>query len=386
MAVYSEYLDRKLDFPSLTAIRKEQLQRISSLRGGRDIFVYATALQKHEAPIAISYEDLLPISDQIENLSNNSIDVILETPGGSAEIAEDIVKLLRDKYEHVGFIVPGCAKSAGTIMAMAGDEILLEPSSSLGPIDAQIVQRGKVFSAHAFLEGLKKIKEEVESAGSLNRAYIPILQNISPGEIQSAENALDFAKDLVTQWLAAYKFKFWDTHSSTGAPVSVDEKKTRAAEIASALCDHGRWLTHGRSIKLSDLEEMRLKVTNYRDNPDLHDAIRRYYTLMRMSFETNIFKIFETTTTQVYRYATPLVPPPQPGHQPDIVVVEVKCGKCQNATKLQLNLETQKPLQSGLAAYPKDDNFVCPHCGASSGMMDLRRQIEAQSGKKVVLG
>ena len=86
----------------------------------------------------------------------------------------------------------------------------------LGPIDAQIFYQGKRFSADALLEGMEKIKKEVVDTGTLNRAYIPILQGISPGELQNAENALSFAKILVTQWLAQYKFRTWTTHSSNG--------------------------------------------------------------------------------------------------------------------------------------------------------------------------
>jgi len=62
--------------------------------------------------------------------------LILETPGGSGEVAEDIVRSLRGQFDEIAVLVPGTAKSAGTIMAMAGDEILMQPSSSLGPIDA----------------------------------------------------------------------------------------------------------------------------------------------------------------------------------------------------------------------------------------------------------
>ena len=95
------------------------------------------------APIGIDYTDLRAVADQLDLLSGNSIDVILETPGGLAERAEDIVRMLRSKFENVGFIVPGAAMSAGTIMVMSGDEILLEPNSSLGPIDAQVFAAGK---------------------------------------------------------------------------------------------------------------------------------------------------------------------------------------------------------------------------------------------------
>jgi hypothetical protein len=102
---------------------------------------------------------------------------------------------------------------------------------------------------------MEKIKQEVQRTNNLNRAYIPMLQGISPGELQSAQNALDFSKTLVTDWLSKYKFGNWTHHSSTNAPVTAEEKQKRAEEIAQQLCDHGRWLTHGRSIKIEDLTE-----------------------------------------------------------------------------------------------------------------------------------
>jgi ClpP class serine protease len=104
----------------------------------------------------------LPINDQLSNLKGTKLDLILETPGGSGETVEDIVRLLRSKYSDVSLIIPGWAKSAGAIMAMSGDEILMEPASAIGPIDAQMAWQGKVFSADALLEGVDKIKKELE--------------------------------------------------------------------------------------------------------------------------------------------------------------------------------------------------------------------------------
>ncbi len=158
MGIYSEYLDRQFDFQALSQERKKQLSRISQLRGGRDLMVFAADLKKGHTAVTINYTDLLPVNDQLSNLNGKALDLILETPGGSGEVAEDIVRLIRGRYESLGIIVPGIAKSAGTIMVMAGDEILLEPVSALGPIDAQIQWQGKVFSAHALLEGMEKIK------------------------------------------------------------------------------------------------------------------------------------------------------------------------------------------------------------------------------------
>ena len=326
----------------------------------------------------------MPIADQIDNLSGDELDVILETPGGSAEIVEDIVKLLRNRFSKVGVIVPGSAKSAGTIMAMAGDEILMGPASALGPIDAQVLHQGRQFSADAFLEGLEKIKREIEETGQLNRAYIPILQGISPGEIQSCENAQKFAGTLVTNWLANFKFKPWTAHSSSGKLVTDDEKQSRAKEIADCLCDHGYWLTHNRSIKIEDFDHMRLKVIDYSKDPDLFDAIKRYYTLLRMTFGTNMYKLFETPTSQIYRFLSPPVPPPQMKAAGEVAIVDFQCRKCQNRSRIQANLSKSRPLQEGAMHFPKDNVFICPHCGTQSNLVDLRNQIEAQSKKQIV--
>jgi hypothetical protein len=386
MGIYSDYLENGMDFARITAERKQQLKRISALRG-RDILVYASDISKN-APTQIEYSDILPFSDQLSNLSNEGtqIDIILETPGGFAEVVEDMVTLVRSRYEKVGIIVPGFCKSAGTIFAMAGDEILMGPTSALGPIDAQIMFNNKRFSADAFLEGLEKIKNEVLSTGKLNPAYIPILQNISPGEIQHCENVQNLSQKLVCKWLATYKFKYWDKHASTGIKVTESDKLERANTIAEALCKQSEWLTHGRSIKIADLEKLRLKITDYSKNAELGDAVFRYYTLLRMSFETNIYKIVETVESQIYRF----VAGPNLGAQPipknqKIAGINFECPKCKEHFLIQLNLGKSEPLKPGHIAYPVDDNiFICPNCNVPSNLIQLRLQIEAQTGKRIV--
>jgi len=210
-----------------------------------------------------------------------------------------------------------------------------------------------------------------------------MLQAISPGELQSAENALKFARVLVADWLVRYKFKNWSTHSSSGDPVTVDEKKARAEEIARELCDHGRWLTHGRSIKLDDLERMRVKIVDYSKNPGLAEAIRRYHTLLQMTFSSNVYKVFETPASQIYRFhgvAVPQGPMPQP---PDVAWFDVRCPKCGNAYNVQANLGSPKPIKVGSTAFPADNKLVCT-CGAVIDLSDARRQIELQSKQTVV--
>lgn len=388
MGIYTEYLDRAMGFPELTEERKLQLRRISELRGGRDVLVYAA---KFNAPstlgslVTLNGSDLLPITDQLANLSGKAVDLILETPGGSGEVAEQIVRQIRKKFSDVAVIVPGTAKSAGTIMAFAADEILMSPSSALGPIDAQITWQGKVFSADALIKGFDKIKAEVEQRKRLNLAYVPMLQQISPGELQHAQNALDFARKLVSEWLVKYKFKNWNTHSTNGRDVTEKEKQARADEIAGELCDHGKWLTHGRSIMLEDLREMQLLITDYSESTELADAINRYYTLMQMTFDsTPVYKIVETAESQIYRFqATQVQAKTGPG-KADVATLDVDCPSCKNKIRIQGNLGTEKPLEEGAISFPKNNKLACPNCETEIDLTDARRQIELQSKKRIV--
>lgn len=390
MGYLSEYMGKKFSFEQLTAERKKQLKKITEIRG-RGILVYASDTKKN-APVSISPEDALPFRDQLSFIKTEDIDIILETPGGFAETVEDMINSLRSAYKKVGIIIPGSAKSAGTIFTMAGDEILMSPDSALGPIDAQIMSNGKRFSADAFLDGFEKIKDEVIEKGKLNPAYIPILQNISPGEIQHFENAQNFSRTLVTNWLKTYKFKYWEERTSSGQPVTEEYKEQRANEIASKLCKHSDWLTHGRSIRIKDLEDMKLLISDYTKKTDLAEAINRYYTLLRMTFDmTGIYKLFETCDSQIYQSISQVSPsavsvPNSVKKEVDQAVADFSCPKCSNRYKIQFNFKegSIKRAEKNVIMYPKNDLFVCPNCSTQTDLSAMRLQVESQLGLKVI--
>jgi hypothetical protein len=388
MGYFSEYMSSHFSFEELTAERKKWLTEITHIRQ-RDIIVYASDSKKN-APVSILPDDLLPFRDQLSFTKTENIDVLIETPGGAAESVEDMVNSLRTQFSKLGIIVPGSAKSAGTIFTMAGDEILMSPNSSLGPIDAQVMMNGKRFSADAFLDGFAKIKEEVLAVGKLNPAYIPVLQNISPGEIQHCENAQNFSRTLVTNWLKSYKFKYWDTRTTSGQKVTDEYKEKRAKEIADKLCKHSDWLTHARSIRIADLEQMKLQISDYSKNIKLAEAIDRYYTLLRMTFDmTGIYKIFETKDSQIYQSVSQAIPPSIPvqnkiKEEISSASVNFMCQKCGNSYKIQLNLKSNTPTEKGAILYPKDDMFVCPNCSTQTNLVPLRLNLEAQTRLKVI--
>ncbi len=387
MALFHGYINRNLNLKQIDAERREQLARIGTLRKSA-VITYAARLTAMpvRAPIGIMYDDLLPFTDMLANCSGDRISVILETPGGAGEVGREMVEILHERFRHVSFIVPGTAKSTGTIMVLGGDEFLMGSTSSLGPIDAQLFNDGKQYSADALIEGLKRIKDEVEQTGKLNSAFIPILQKISPGELEHAYNALQFARETVREWLALYKFSDWKKHSSDGRPVTEDDKRQRADEIAAALCSQSRWRTHGRSIRIPDLEALRLRVTNYDRERELKDAITRYHILLRMTFDAgNVYKVFETpTATLAMRFNMEVTQVEQNMPQPRSVVANVQCGKCRKSLKVQIDLQPGVPHRPGAVRYPKSGKLPCPSCNQTINLEPVRKEIEQNLGKKAL--
>jgi ClpP class serine protease len=66
------------------------------------------------------------------------IDLILHTPGGLVLASEQIAYALRGHPSKVTIIVPHYAMSGGTLIALAADEIRMDPAAVLGPVDPQL--------------------------------------------------------------------------------------------------------------------------------------------------------------------------------------------------------------------------------------------------------
>jgi uncharacterized protein YbaR (Trm112 family) len=229
------------------------------------------------------------------------------------------------------------------------------------------------------------------------------LQRISPSEIQHADNALSFAKRLVTDWLKEHKFKNWAMHRTheDGTPVTPEQKEARASEIADELCDHSKWLSHGRSIKMSDLKGIGLEIIDYSTNGELADAILRYHILMQMTFDnTGIYKLFETPTSQIQKFMAP-IQVPFPGfagqqRQPRLPgvglpgmpmntssMIVLACPKCKKRYTIQADFDQRRPLQPGAKPFPADDFFICGKCKTVHNLAVARTQLELQMKRKV---
>ncbi len=70
---------------------------------------------------------------------NKPIMFVIHTPGGLVLAASQIARALKDHPAKTVVVVPHYAMSGGTLIALAADEIIMDPHATLGPLDPQLM-------------------------------------------------------------------------------------------------------------------------------------------------------------------------------------------------------------------------------------------------------
>lgn len=398
-----EYISKQ---PGLLDLQNE-LQRLIKLYNqhtGRYMFVYAADLNKGRnrgIDISLVQDDFYNIQDILRESTQTKIDFYIETPGGSGEAAEEIAKFLRKKFDEVNFVVAGEAKSAGTILVLSGDNIYMTDTGSLGPIDAQVRIGRSVISAHDYKEWVDLRREEAAQAGKLNPFDATMIAHISPGELYGITNSLEFAKDLVKCWLEQYKFKNWTETTTSKQTVTPELRKQRAHEVAEMLCNHTTWRTHGRSLKIEDLQDD-LFIERIDDHKDLADIVYRIKSVIRLLFASStVYKIFFIDDLKLSKTFTvnpgsniPVTIPFDQGNGKQKTIdgfeLEIPCPKCGKEHHINgyFDIENEQNKRLNIKPNPniKDkDILVCDNCNFTIDLKPIINQLESQTKRKVTL-
>lgn len=141
--------------------RKRILTRISRERKSQVI----TLIHRQEtiAFLGIPLSRYIDIDDSEEVLrairmtsADTPIDLIMHTPGGIALAATQIALALKAHPAPKRVIVPHYAMSGGTLIALAADEILMDPHAVLGPVDPQLTDGQGAYAASSILKVVKE--------------------------------------------------------------------------------------------------------------------------------------------------------------------------------------------------------------------------------------
>lgn len=395
MGYLQEYFDKGFTPKDLF----EELQRLVEQYNavtGRYLYLYVAAMFKHLPGISMEEDDFYIFRDMLQSVHDfDEIDVYIETPGGNGVTAEQIAKFLHSKFKRVNFVISGEAKSAGTILAMAGNEIYMTETGSLGPIDAQVSIGRTVVSAYDYIEWITDKINEAEKTGRLNPVDATMIAQITPGEIQLVNHSMEYAKDLVKEWLQKYKFNGW-TKTETRQEIVTDKmKKDRAETVAEDLAKHSRWRTHGRSLGIEDLESIGIKVVNLEEQKNIAEIIYRIQFVCRLIQEsTSIYKLFYSKDEKIFKNAVaanirnnpPQGVPQDIPHDAEVVQIEIPCAKCGRRHKFfkklvnNNNIDVEMEKQN-VKPLPKEDSFTCD-CGNVIDLKAVKNELDMLPKKK----
>lgn len=274
-------------------VRKKYIQQLASYTHN-DTVVYVSSFGKPGIPsnaIQISNDDIQGFMTCLKGLSGTKLDLILHSPGGSLEAAEQIVQYLRSKYDYIRVIVPQNAMSAATMISCAADEIVMGKESAIGPIDPQMMVPGPNNSAmsipaHSILEDFERAKAEVAANPAVAPIWVPKIMAIPPGYLNLCKQTIDLSKEKVATWLDTYMFK---------------NTEKKGSEIAEFLGNFGAHKTHGRPINYDIAKEKGLNVTRLEDDQILQDYVLSVYHAAMITIDvTTCVKMIENQNEKGY--------------------------------------------------------------------------------------
>jgi len=117
--------------------RKQTIAKIEKARGSRVICYLTSDRPNADAKIQ---KDVMPLFfDHLRQIGKvDRIDLLLFTTGGDTLAAFGIGRLLREFCSHLSVLVPLRCHSAGTLLALGANEIVMTRGATLSPIDPSI--------------------------------------------------------------------------------------------------------------------------------------------------------------------------------------------------------------------------------------------------------
>jgi hypothetical protein len=259
--------------------RQALIQDINKLTGTK-LICYVAGLA---API--DRDDPMAFADLLYNLTmNEDVDLLIHTGGGDIDAAEKLIEMLRQKVGtgRLRVVIPDFAKSAGTLMALGADQIIMGDSSELGPIDPQVVRIDKdgnrvPQSVQNYLDAYSEHRETLRLNPNDITAQL-LLSKLDPATIKHYENVLLRSRKIAERLLQTGMFK--ETGNWSGA--------------ASTLIDTKAWPSHAQMISWQEATATIGLTVDYRDsNDEVWPMYWQLYCLQKLSINDNE-KLFES--------------------------------------------------------------------------------------------
>ena len=101
-----------------------------------DVYLYAGSINKSTSDQLI---------DMCADRPRRRASLVLSTSGGDPHSAYRLTRHLQNNYEELTLLVPSVCKSAGTLIALGVDTLVLSNHGELGPLDVQVREREELW-------------------------------------------------------------------------------------------------------------------------------------------------------------------------------------------------------------------------------------------------
>lgn len=286
-------------------VRRRYVRELHQLTGRNVIVYYSGWLEKQAllrqglGGFEVNDSDKNGFMAVIHGMKRSlGLDLVLHTPGGDIAATESLVDYLRAMFDgDVRVIVPQLAMSAGTMISLSANEIVMGKHSSLGPIDPQIGG----MPAHGIKEEFDRARREIAESAANIPIWQPIIAKYSPTLIGECEKAIAWSNLMVKQWLETGMFK------------QRENKAELADRVVNELGDHSVTLSHARHISYEKAKELDLRVTRLEDlGQQIQDAVLSVHHACGITVSaTPAFKIIENHEGVGFISAANLIAVPQ---------------------------------------------------------------------------
>lgn len=141
--------------------------------------------------------------DELKKITSNKLTVQINSPGGDVWAGVSIYDALKDLDAEVTVKVSGLAASIASVIAMAGDKIIMTPGSTMMIHRASMIAMGNTDDMQKAIEMLKTVEEGIENiyvdrTGQTKEAVKDMMEAET---WMSAEKAVElgFADEVLTQ-------------------------------------------------------------------------------------------------------------------------------------------------------------------------------------------
>lgn len=271
--------------PDLDGIRRKYLAELHQITGRPTIIYYSDWIDGGGDEIrAMTLVDVQGFMEAVKDLEGDDLDLILHLPGGSAEATCRIIEYLRRQFKgEIRAFVPLAAMSAGTMLALGCDKVIMGAHSQLGPIDPQIPQQVggliRYVPTRAIIQQFDRALEQIKQDVSALGPWTPILRMYGTSLLAECEAHEKLAKSLVRDWLCK-----WMLRESPG----------RAQVAAEWFANFEIHLSHSRGINREEAREQGIVVEDLELSNELQDAVLSVHHSVLHTFQAaNAVKIIE---------------------------------------------------------------------------------------------